>query len=228
MEKALRRLELVRSQIVVNKCINQGKVSEKSDDDIVIVAAVRTALTKSGKGLLKDTLPEIMIKQVLEDLLKKGNLKPEQVQEIVFGNVLQSGAGFMSSRMSQFLAGFPETTTLSSVNRLCSSGLQAVINVAYSIAARQIDIGIGGGVESMSFWDMNGLVDGEKVAEEVFNTPKASNCMIPMGITSENVAEKFGVDRKTQDQFALHSQKKQLLHKRTDGSMKKSFLLKLK
>merc|ERR1711957_794570 len=109
---------------------------------------------------------------------------------------------------AQFLAGIPEETSLMSVNRLCSSGLQAVMNVAYSIASKQIDIGIGGGVESMSLYDMNNLVDGEKIAEEVFDTPKASNCMIPMGITSENVAEKFGVDRKTQDTIAMNSHMK--------------------
>jgi len=94
------------------------------------------------------------------------------------------------------------------VNRLCSSGLQAVMNVAYSIAAKQIDVGIGGGVESMSIYDMNNLVDGEKVADEVFNNPKAANCMIPMGITSENVAEQFKVDRKSQDTLAVESHRK--------------------
>ena len=60
----------------------------------------------------------------------------------------------------------------------------------------------------MSVYDMNSLVDAEKVSDEVFNTPRASNCMIPMGITSENVAEKFKIDRKTQDLFAVESHKK--------------------
>jgi len=83
-----------------------------------------------------------------------------------------------------------------------------VMNAAYSIASKQVDIAIGGGVESMSLYDMNGLVDGEKVAEQVFDNPQAANCMIPMGITSENVAEKYNVDRKTQDLFAVESHKK--------------------
>jgi acetyl-CoA acyltransferase 1 len=114
----------------------------------------------------------------------------------------------MSARMSQFLAGLPEEISLMTVNRLCSSGLQAVMNVAYSIAGKQIDIGIGGGVESMSIYDMNNLVDGEKVSDEVFNNPKAANCMIPMGITSENVADQFKIDRKSQDTLACESHKK--------------------
>lgn len=205
---AIGRIDLLRKQIFANKCINAGKLTQKSDDDVVIVAAVRTPLTKAGKGGLKDTLPEILTSQVMAELIKRANIKTEQVEEIVFGNVLQSGSGFMSARMSQFLAGFPETTTLSTVNRLCSSGLQAVMNAAYSIANKQVDIAIGGGVECMSIWDMNGLVDGEKVAEPVFNLPKAANCMIPMGLTSENVAEKFQVDRKTQDLFAVDSHRK--------------------
>jgi acetyl-CoA acyltransferase 1 len=207
-EKSQKRLDLVRKQLIGNRCLNSGKVTPKSDDDVVIVAAVRTPLTKSGKGGLKDTLPEILTSQVMVELLKRGKVKPEQVQELVFGNVLQNGAGFMSARMSQFLAGIPETTTLMTVNRLCSSGLQAVMNAAYSISSKQIDIAIAGGVESMSMYDMNNLVDAEKVSDEVFNTPKAANCMIPMGITSENVVEKFGVSRKTQDQFAVDSHSK--------------------
>ncbi len=206
--RSQRRLDLVRKQLLGNRLLNPCKPTEKCDDDVVIVAACRTPLTKSGKGPLKDTLPEILTSQVMVELLKRGNVKPEQVEEIVFGNVLQNGAGFMSARMSQFLAGIPETTTLMTVNRLCSSGLQAVMNAAYSIKTKQIDIAIAGGVESMSMYDMNNLVDGEKVSEEVFNTPKAANCMMPMGITSENVVEKYGIDRKTQDQFAVDSHTK--------------------
>ena len=208
-EKSYQRIKLIRNQIIASNCLNLGKYqSNKLDDDVVIVAAVRTPLTKAGRGLLKDTLPEIMTSQLMEELLKRGKIKANQVDDITFGNVLQSGAGFMSGRMSQFIAGFPETTTFNSVNRLCSSGLQAVMNSAYSIAGKQIDIAIAGGVESMSLYDMNSLVDAEKVSEQVFNTPQAANCMIPMGITSENVAEKFNVERKTQDLFAVESHRK--------------------
>lgn len=206
--RALTRLSLIRCQLL-NQTLNNPKYSaEKSDDDVVIVAAVRTALTKSGKGLFKDTLPEQLTSVVIREVLKRGKVAGDKIQDIVFGNVLQSGAGFMSARMSQFLTEIPETTSLMTVNRLCSSGLQAVMNVAQSIATKQIDVGIGGGVESMSLYDMNNLVDGEKIAEEIFETEKAANCMIPMGMTSENVAEKFKVDRKTQDEFAVLSHKK--------------------
>ena len=203
-----RRLNLIRQHISSNKCLNRGSVQPPSDDDIVIVDTIRTALCKSGKGLLKDTMPEAMLAGLFEGLIERNKLNPKLIGDIVIGNCLQPGSGMMTSRMAQFLAKIPETTNLMAINRLCSSGLQAVMNIAYSIASRQIDIGIGGGVESMSLYNMNGSVDPEKIAEAVFESEPARNCMIPMGITSENVAEKFGVDRKTQDNFAFESQKK--------------------
>jgi acetyl-CoA acyltransferase 1 len=152
-------------------------------------------------------MPESMLCGLFEGLLERNKLDPKLIGDIVIGNCLQSGSGMMTSRMAQFLAKIPETTTMMSVNRLCSSGLQAVMNVAYSISARQFDIGIGGGVESMSLYNMNSI-DPEKIAEAVFESETARNCMVPMGITSENVAEKYGIDRKTQDNFAFQSQKK--------------------
>lgn len=215
---SLNRLNLIRTQILTNKCLNARKATPASDDDVVIVSYCRTALAKAGKGSFKDTLPEILTSNVITELLKRGNVKPNQVEEIVFGNVLSNGAGFMAARMSQFLAGLPEHVSLMTVNRLCSSGLQAVMNVAYSIACKQIDIGIGGGVESMSIYDMNNLVDGEKVSDEVFNCSKAANCMIPMGITSENVADQFKVDRKSQDSLACESHRKAALAQKNGWS----------
>jgi len=93
------------------------------------------------------------------------------------------------------------------------------MNIAYSIASHQIDCGIGAGVESMSLFDMNNQVDPEKISESVFECEGARNCMIPMGVTSENVAEKFGVDRKIQDVFAFNSQRK-ALHAQKNGLFK--------
>ncbi len=203
-----RRLNLIRKHISSNKCLNRGTVPPVSDDDVVIVDCIRTALTKSGRGLLKDTMPEAMLAGLFEGLVQRNKLDPKHVGDIVIGNCLQAGSGMMTSRMGQFLAKFPDTTNLMSINRLCSSGLQAVMNVAYSIAGRQIDIGIGGGVESMSLYNMNGTIDPEKISEAIFECEPARNCMIPMGITSENVAEKFKIDRKTQDSFAYESQRK--------------------
>lgn len=82
------------------------------------------------------------------------------------------------------------------------------MNIANSIRARQIDIGIGAGTESMSLFSMDGIVDPETIPQEVFDTPAAANCLIGMGFTSENVAEKYGITREEQDQMAVDSHKK--------------------
>ncbi len=101
--------------------------------------------------------------------------------------------------MAMFLADIPETTSFYAVNRQCSSGLQAVMNTANAIKSKQIDFGIGGGVESMSLFAFGDAVKVEAISPLVFEHPKARNCLMPMGVTSENVAEKFGVTRQMQD-----------------------------
>jgi len=93
------------------------------DDDVVIVSCARTAMTRAKKGNQANTSPELMLKPVLEAVIKQAGLKAEQVDEITIGNVLQGGAGAGSARMGQFLAGIPTETPLYVVNRMCSSGL---------------------------------------------------------------------------------------------------------
>ena len=122
-------------------------------------------------------------------------MNPKLVQEICIGNVLQPGAGSTSSRAAQFLADIPDTVPLYAVDRLCSSGLQAVACIANQIRSNQIDIGIGGGVESMSLFAMTNMVDPSTVSDLVFEHPIANKCLMPMGITSENIAKQFGVTR---------------------------------
>jgi acetyl-CoA acyltransferase 1 len=149
-----------------------------------------------------------MLAPVLKDVIKKGNIDPSKIEEICIGNVLQPGAGSTSSRMAQFLAGIPDTTPLYAIDRLCSSGLQAVACIANQIASNQIDIGIGGGVESMSMFAMTNMVDPGAVSDLVFEDEQAQKCLMPMGITSENVAEKYGITRRQQDEMAVESHKK--------------------
>ena len=96
----------------------------KHDNDVVIVATARTAMTRAKKGPQRNTAPEAMLQPVMQDVLRKANnLDGKFVEEICIGNVLQGGAGSASGRMGQFLAGIPETTPFYAVNRLCSSGL---------------------------------------------------------------------------------------------------------
>lgn len=110
--------------------------------------------------------------------------------------------------MAGYLAGFPDTTNVLAINRLCSSGLEATSIIASKIKSGVIDIGIGAGVENMSMYDMNKSLDTEKISDAVFEHEKARNCMIPMGVTSENVAEMYKISREIQDKFAVESHRK--------------------
>ena len=152
-------------------------------------------MTKAKKGAQKDTAPEAMLAPVFKAVVQQSGIDPKLIDDVCIGNVLQPGGGAFSSRMAMFLAGLPETASLSSCNRQCSSGLQAVMNIANSIRARQIDFGIGGGVESMSLFSMEGVVDPNALAPEIFECEGARNCLMGMGITSENVAEKYKITR---------------------------------
>lgn len=102
-------------------------------DDVVICAAVRTPLTKASRGLMKDTAPELMLKPVLQELCKRAKIEKKLVEDIVIGNVLQIGAGLFQARMAGYLAGFPDTTNVLAINRLCSSGLEATSIIAAKI-----------------------------------------------------------------------------------------------
>ncbi|KAA0033267.1 3-ketoacyl-CoA thiolase 2, peroxisomal-like [Cucumis melo var. makuwa] len=169
-------------------------------DDVVIVAAYRTALCKSKRGGFKDTHPDDLLAPVLKALIEKTNLNPSEVGDIVVGSVLGPGSQRASEcRMAAFYAGFPETVPVRTVNRQCSSGLQAVADVAAAIKAGFYDIGIGAGLESMT---VNPMAWEGSVNPKVKMFEQAQNCLLPMGITSENVAHRFGVTREQQDQAA--------------------------
>jgi acetyl-CoA acyltransferase 1 len=176
----------------------------KSDDDVVIVSALRTPLTKAKRGGFKDTHITHLLAAVLQATVEKTKLDPKLVNDIVVGNVLCPGGGATQARMAMFLAGFPEEVPITTVNRQCSSGLQAVANVASSIKNHVIDIGIACGMESMSSYDMMGSVG--EISPKVFENEKAKQCLMGMGETSENVAERYGITREEQDQMSYESQ----------------------
>ncbi|KDP26413.1 hypothetical protein JCGZ_17571 [Jatropha curcas] len=177
-----------------------------SGDDVVIVAAYRTAICKAKKGGFKDTLPDDLIGSVLKALIEKTNVNPSEVGDIVVGTVLAPGSlRAIECRMGAFYAGFPETVPIRTVNRQCSSGLQAVADVAASIKAGFYDIGIGAGLESMTV-DKIDIVSQVNPKVEIF--AQARDCLLPMGITSENVAQRYGITRLEQDQAAVESHRK--------------------
>lgn len=159
-------------------------------------------MTKAKRGALKNTAPEVMLAAVLKEVVARSKVDPKLVDDIAVGNNLQSGAGEIPHRMGMFLAGIPDSTSIVTINRLCSSGLETCSIIAAKIKAGVIDIGIGSGVESMSLYEMGAWVDNEKLSKDVLEHPTASLCLMPMGKTSENVAEKFGITREKQDFLA--------------------------
>ncbi|CAL9081535.1 unnamed protein product [Musa acuminata var. zebrina] len=175
-------------------------------DDVVVVAAYRTAISKSKRGGFKDTYPEELLTAVLKALLDKTKLNPNEVGDIVVGTVLAPGSQRATEcRMAAFYAGFPETVPIRTVNRQCSSGLQAVADVAASIKAGFYDIGIGAGLESMT---ANSVAWDGSINPKVNKFQQVQDCLLPMGITSENVAFRYGVTRQEQDQAAVESHRK--------------------
>eukprot|EP00835_Amoeboradix_gromovi_P000633 NODE_23_length_38171_cov_0.318108.p9 type:complete len:403 gc:universal NODE_23_length_38171_cov_0.318108:20654-19446(-) len=186
-------------------------VSSPSDDDVVIVCALRTAITRAKKGGFKDTPIEELLDTVLRGVLEKSRIKPDLVEEVTVGTVCSPSGGAMVSRMAVLSAGFPITTSVSTVNRQCSSGLQAVASVAHAIKAGDIDIGIGAGVESMTKHYMVPGMLPESFSERVSSANKAAqDTMLPMGMTSDTVAAEFKVSREKQDQFAALSHSRAL------------------
>lgn len=184
-----------------------GRVGSSNPDDIVIVSAKRTAVTKSRKGGFRETNPDDLLVAVFEAVLKESKLDPKLIDDVVVGNVQLAGAYSMPAREAMFRAGIPETASVRAINRQCSSGIQAVASIAADIKAGYIDIGIGAGVESMTMGGNPGDPSSMPPINlsAIFEHPEAAQCLTPMGMTSENVAEKFGITRVQQDTLAVTS-----------------------
>jgi acetyl-CoA acyltransferase 1 len=188
------------------------KIGVKSPNDVVIVAAVRTPITRARRGPFKDTLPDELLAAAFKGILERTKLNPALVDDIVVGNVLPPGGGATTARMAALVAGFPDTTSVMTCNRQCSSGLQAVAQIAAAIQNGTIEIGIGAGVESMTHHYGAGAMGA--ASEKALEHPVAADCLMPMGITSENVAAEFNITRAKQDAFAAES------HRRAEAAQK--------
>lgn len=169
---------------------------------------MRTPIGRGRKGSFKDTHATDLLAAVLKGVMDQTGVDKALVGDIVCGNVLAPGGFAAQARMAMLLAGFPVEVPINTVNRQCSSGLQAFANVAANIRAGMYDIGIAAGCESMTNNPM-GEAMGE-INDKVFEHPVAATCLNTMGQTSENVAKKFGISRQTQDQMAVESHAKAL------------------
>ncbi|XP_028825911.1 3-ketoacyl-CoA thiolase, peroxisomal [Denticeps clupeoides] len=184
---------------------SQCGASAGAPDDVVVVHGLRTAIGRAKRGSFKDTTPDELLSAVITAVLKDVGLPPHKVGDMCVGNVLQPGAGALVARIAQFMSGFPETVTVYTVNRQCSSGLQALFNIAGGIRNGSCDLGLACGVESMSLRSVGNPGD---LSSRFMDVEKARDCIIPMGITSENVAERYGITREKQDAFSVSSHQK--------------------
>ena len=200
---ALDRLSALGNQISGGAAGGKAKILEKNPDDIVVTAALRTAFTKGGKGGFKDTHAADMMAGAFQGLIQRSGIDPKLVEDIAVGTVLAPGGGATEMRAAALFAGFPETTAVRTLNRQCSSGLQACVDVANQIRSGMIQIGIGAGVESMSLNYGPGAV--AEFSEAFENHQEAANCKVPMGVLSEDMAKDKGVSRADQDAFVASS-----------------------
>jgi acetyl-CoA acyltransferase 1 len=148
---ALDRISQIGSQISgTQNAGGRDKILEKHPDDVVVTACCRSAFTKGGKGGFKDTQAADLMAGILKAVLERSKINPALVEDVCVGTVLAPGGGATEMRAASLLAGLPETAAVRTLNRQCSSGLQACVDVANQIKTGMIDIGIGAGVESMS------------------------------------------------------------------------------
>ncbi|MFN8761758.1 MAG: beta-ketoacyl synthase N-terminal-like domain-containing protein, partial [Burkholderiales bacterium] len=177
---------------------------------IVIVAAKRTAVGKFGGSLAKIAAPELGA-HVIKGLLDATGVKGEQISEVILGQVLTAGSGQNAARQSVIKAGLPQGVPAMTINKVCGSGLKAVMLAAQAVRCGDAEVVIAGGQENMSASPhvMLGSRDGFRMGDA-----KLIDSMIVdglwdvynqyhMGITAENVAQQYGISRQQQDEFAV-------------------------
>ncbi len=174
--------------------------------EAVIVNALRTAIGKAPKGTLRGTRPDDLAAAVVRELLARTpEMKPEEVEDIVIGCATpEAQQGMNMARQIGLMAGLPITTSALTINRFCSSGLQAIAQAAEHIMCGFAEVAIGGGAESMSMLPMGGynLSPNPALVESYPDT------YLNMGLTAENLARKYEIGREQQDEFAVRSHQK--------------------
>ncbi|ADC51266.1 acetyl-CoA acetyltransferase [Alkalihalophilus pseudofirmus OF4] len=181
--------------------------------EVVIVSAARTPVGTFGGAL--SSVPAVDLGAVAaKEAIKRANIQPEDIDEVLIGNILSAGLGQNVARQVAIYAGLPETTPALAINKLCGSGLRTVSMGAQFIALGDADVILAGGVENMSQapyvmpnarWGQR-MGDGKLVDTMIYDalTDKFNN--IHMGVTAENIAERWELTREMQDEFALRSQ----------------------
>ena len=204
----------------------------KKSNDVVITGALRTPIgTYNGslKNLSADKIGALAIKEVIQN----SKLKSDDIDEVIMGHVLTSGLGQNPARQASILAGVPVSTPAYIVNQVCGSGLRSIITGYQSIKLGENKIVVAGGQENMSraphsiFYREDKKLDEKKLVYTMINDGLVDSFNnYHMGVTAENVAEKYKISRDEQDLFALNSQKK--TQKAINDNKFKNELIKLK
>jgi acetyl-CoA acyltransferase len=178
--------------------------------EAVIVSGVRTAGGKAPKGTLRDTRPEFMSKLVMQEAMKRagGKFKPEMIDDIIWGcSTPEQACGMNHARVASIYADIPYTVPGCTVNRFCSSGVQAISMSAEAIISNRTDIMMAGGTEHMSMIPMGGII---RPNNEMAEHPFWGTVYTSMGQTAENVANRYNISREEQDAFSVSSHEKAL------------------
>ncbi len=174
--------------------------------EVVIVNALRTPIGKAKRGSLTTVRPDDLAAFVIEELLKRTpELDPAEIEDVVIGCAFPEGEqGMNMARMIALRAGLPFSVPGETINRYCSSGVQSIAHAAYAIQSGDIDAAIAGGTESMTMVPMAGY----KFSPNPYFAQDLPEYYTSMGLTAENVAEKYGISREDQDEFSLKSNQK--------------------
>jgi acetyl-CoA C-acetyltransferase len=186
-----------------------------NDRQVVVLSAVRTAIARYG-GSLKEVPPTELAAAVVRASIQRAGISPEDVGHVVFGNVIHTETRDMYfSRVAAIQGGVPAATPALTVNRLCGSGLQAIVSAAQIVRQGDADVAVAGGAESMSraqYW-IDGLRWGQRMNHGTVTDAMVGALTDPfdqvhMGITAENIASKWGVTREDQDRLAVESHRR--------------------
>jgi acetyl-CoA acyltransferase len=176
--------------------------------EAVIVSSVRTAVGKAGRGTLRQTRPDDMAAEAIKGALSRvPALRPEMVEDVVLGCAMpEAEQGMNVARIASLLAGVPHSAAAMTINRFCSSGLQAIALADDAVRSGRVSVAVAGGTESMSLIPMGG----HKVAPNPTLLERYPDSYLGMGMTAELLAQKYGIDRERSDAFALESHRKAL------------------
>ncbi len=176
--------------------------------EAVIVSSVRTAVGKSGKGALRTTRPDDLAAVAINGALERvPQINPKEIEDVIIGCATpEAEQGMNVARIASLRAGLPVEVSAMTINRFCSSGLQAISLAADSVMTGRAEIAIGGGTESMSMIPMGG----NKVSANPWLVNNYPDTYLSMGLTAERLANRFGISREQADEFSFNSHKKAL------------------